>query len=89
MVATLEFDDKKVATATEVRDAIGDVQRDGKRAVLIRLKSDDVTKFLAIWSDLPLGALGQSRTARFIRCPRLVRLAVTRTLGASPDSLVR
>ena len=39
---------KKVATAAEVRDAIGDAQKDGKRAVLIRLKSDNVTKFVAI-----------------------------------------
>ena len=39
---------KKVATAAEVRDAIRDAQKDGKRAVLIRLKSDNVTKFVAI-----------------------------------------
>ena len=44
----LDVSGKKVATAAEVRDAIGDAQKDGKRAVLIRLKSDDVTKFVAI-----------------------------------------
>jgi len=44
----LDVGGKKVATAAEVRDAIGDVQKDGKRAVLIRLKSNNVTKFVAI-----------------------------------------
>ena len=44
----LDVSGKKVATAAEVRDAIGDAQKDGKRAVLIRLKSDNVTKFVAI-----------------------------------------
>ena len=44
----LEVGGKKVATATEVRDAIGDAQKDGKRAVLLRLKSDNVTKFVAL-----------------------------------------
>ena len=44
----LDVGGKKVATAAEVRDAIGDAQKDGKRAVLIRLKSDNVTKFVAI-----------------------------------------
>jgi hypothetical protein len=38
----IEVGGKKVATGAEVRDAI-DVQKDGKRAVLIRLKSDNVT----------------------------------------------
>jgi hypothetical protein len=46
--ATVAVRREKVATAAEVRDAIGDVQKDGKRAVLIRLKSDNVTKFVAI-----------------------------------------
>ena len=44
----LDVGGKKVATAAEVRDAIGDAQKDGKRAVLIRLKSDNVMKFVAI-----------------------------------------
>ena len=44
----LDVGGKMVATATEVRDAIGDAQKDGKRAVLIRLKSDNVMKFVAI-----------------------------------------
>ena len=44
----LDVGGKKVATAAEVRDAIGDAQKDGKRAVLLRLKSDNVTKFVAI-----------------------------------------
>jgi serine protease Do len=44
----LDVGGKKVATAEDVRDAIGDAQKNGKRAVLVRLKSDDVTKFVAI-----------------------------------------
>ena len=44
----LDVGGKKVATATEVRDAIGDAYKNGKRAVLMRLKSDNVTKFVAI-----------------------------------------
>jgi hypothetical protein len=31
-----------------VRKAIGDAQKNGKRAVLMRVKSDDTTKFVAI-----------------------------------------
>jgi serine protease Do len=44
----LDVGGKKVTSPAEVRDAIGDAQKDGKRAVLIRLKSDNVTKFVAI-----------------------------------------
>jgi serine protease Do len=44
----LEVGGKKVATAAEVRDGIGDAYKSGKRAVLIRLKSNDTTKFVAI-----------------------------------------
>ena len=44
----LDVGGNKVATAQDVRDAIGDAQKNGKRAVLVRLKSDDVTKFVAI-----------------------------------------
>ena len=39
---------KKVTTPVDVRTAIGDAHKNGKRAVLMRLKSDDVTKFVAI-----------------------------------------
>ena len=38
----------KVATPADVRNAIGDAHKNGKRTVLMRLKSDDGTKFLAI-----------------------------------------
>jgi serine protease Do len=44
----LDVGGKKVATPAEVRDAIGDAHKNGKRTVLMRLKSDDVTKFVAI-----------------------------------------
>src|SRR6266852_3805338 len=43
----LDVGGKKVATPVEVRNAIGDAQKNGKRTVLMRLKSDDVTKFVA------------------------------------------
>jgi serine protease Do len=39
---------KKVTTPIDVRTAIGDAHKNGKRAVLMRLKSDDGTKFVAI-----------------------------------------
>jgi serine protease Do len=44
----LDVGGKKVATAADVRDAIGDAQRNGKRTVLIRLRSNDATRFVAI-----------------------------------------
>ena len=44
----LEVGGKKVATPVDVRNAIGDAQKDGKRTVLMRMKSDDATKFVAI-----------------------------------------
>jgi hypothetical protein len=37
-----------VATAVDVRNAISDAQKKGKRTVLIRLRSNDATKFVAI-----------------------------------------
>ena len=47
----LEVGGAKVATATDVRKAVGDAKKNGKHAVLMRVKSDDMTKFIAI----PLG----------------------------------
>jgi serine protease Do len=44
----LDVGGKKITTPADVRDAIGDAQKNGKRTVLMRLKSDDVTKFVAI-----------------------------------------
>jgi serine protease Do len=44
----LEVGGSKVATAADVRKAIGEAQKNGKHAVLMRLKSDDATKFVAI-----------------------------------------
>ena len=47
----LEVGGSKVASAADVRKAMGEAQKNGKRAVLMRVKSDDMTKFIAI----PLG----------------------------------
>ena len=44
----LDVGGKKVVGPVDVRNAIKDAQMNGKRAVLIRLKSDEVTKFVAI-----------------------------------------
>ena len=44
----LDVGGKKVVTPVDVRNAIRDAQTNGKRAVLMRLKSDDVMKFVAI-----------------------------------------
>ena len=44
----LEVGASKVATAADVRKAIGDAQKSGKHAVIMRVKSDDKTKFVAI-----------------------------------------
>jgi serine protease Do len=38
----------KVATAADVRRAIGDAQKSGKHAVIMRVKFDDKTRFVAI-----------------------------------------
>jgi len=44
----LEVGGTKVATPADVRSAITDAQKNGKRAVLMRLKSDEVTRFVAV-----------------------------------------
>jgi len=44
----LDVGGKKVVGPVDVRNAINDAQMNGKRAVLIRLKSNEVTKFVAI-----------------------------------------
>ncbi len=44
----LDVGGKTVATSADVRNAISDAYNNGKRTVLMRLKSDDVTKFVAI-----------------------------------------
>jgi serine protease Do len=38
----------KVTSPADVRNAINDAYKNGKRTVLMRLKSDDATKFVAI-----------------------------------------
>ncbi|MGE4257712.1 MAG: PDZ domain-containing protein [Xanthobacteraceae bacterium] len=44
----LDVGGKKVATPVDVRNAIRDAHKDGKRVVLMRLKSDETTKFVAV-----------------------------------------
>jgi serine protease Do len=47
----LEVGGKKVANPSDVRSALRDAQKEGKRTVLMRVKSGDGTKFVAV----PLG----------------------------------
>jgi serine protease Do len=47
----LEVGGKKVANPSDVRSALKDARKDGKRTVLMRLKSGDGTRFVAV----PLG----------------------------------
>jgi serine protease Do len=44
----LDVGGKKVTTPADVHNAISDAHKNGKRTVLMRLKSDDATKFVAI-----------------------------------------
>jgi serine protease Do len=44
----LEAAGKKVASPADIRNVLGDAQKDGKRTVLMRIKSGDGTKFLAL-----------------------------------------
>ena len=44
----LDVGGKKVGNPGDVRDAIADAQKDGKRSVLLRVKSGDGTKFVAL-----------------------------------------
>ena len=44
----LDVGGKKVATPVDVRNAISGAKKDGKRTVLMRLKSDDAMRFVAI-----------------------------------------
>jgi len=44
----LDVGGKKVSAPVDVRNAISDAQKDGKRTVLMRLKSDNAMKFVAI-----------------------------------------
>src|SRR5262249_40391304 len=44
----LDVGGKKVAAPGDVRSAISEAQKNGKRTMLMRVKSDDVTKFVAI-----------------------------------------
>jgi serine protease Do len=44
----LEVAGKKVGNPADIRTAIGDAQKEGKRTVLMRVKSGDATKFVAM-----------------------------------------
>jgi serine protease Do len=44
----LEVGGKKVSNPADVRSALGEAQKDGKRSVLMRLKSGDATRFVAL-----------------------------------------
>ena len=44
----LEVAGKKVASPADVRDALSEVHKDGKRSVLMRVKSGEGTKFVAL-----------------------------------------
>jgi serine protease Do len=44
----LEVAGKKVATPADVRNAVSDAHKNGKRTVLMRLKTDETTKFIAV-----------------------------------------
>jgi serine protease Do len=44
----LDVAGKKVASASDVRNAMVEAKKDGKRSVLMRLKSQDATRFVAI-----------------------------------------
>jgi serine protease Do len=44
----LDVGGKKVVTPVDVRNAVRNAHKDGKRVVLMRLKSDDTTKFVAV-----------------------------------------
>ena len=44
----LEVGGRKVASPTDIRTVIGTAQKDGKRTVLIRVKSGESTKFVAL-----------------------------------------
>jgi serine protease Do len=44
----LEVGGSKVATAEDVRKAMGEAQKNGKHAVIMRVQSDNTTKFVAI-----------------------------------------
>jgi serine protease Do len=44
----LEVGGSKVASVADVRKAMGEAQKNGKHTILMRVKSDDTTKFVAI-----------------------------------------
>jgi serine protease Do len=44
----LEVAGTEVGSAADVRKAVSEAQKSGKHAVLLRVKSEDMTKFVAI-----------------------------------------
>jgi serine protease Do len=47
----LEVSGKSVATPAEIRTALGDARRQGKQQALLRLRSGDATRFVAVPID--------------------------------------
>jgi hypothetical protein len=47
-IGAVDLKGSLVVTPVDVRNAIRDAQMNDKRAVLMRLKSDEVTRFVAI-----------------------------------------
>src|SRR5262245_49660826 len=47
----LEVSGKSVATPAEIRSALGDARRDGKQQALLRLRSGEATRFVAVPID--------------------------------------
>ena len=44
----LDVAGKKVITPVDVRNAVREAHKDGKRVVLMRMKSDETTRFVAV-----------------------------------------
>jgi serine protease Do len=44
----LDIAGNKVAAPVDVNKAISDAQKNGKRTILVRMKSDTVTRFVAL-----------------------------------------
>jgi serine protease Do len=44
----LEVDGKKVGSPSDIRNLVGEAQKEGKRTVLMRVKSGEATKFVAV-----------------------------------------
>ena len=80
----LEVGGKKVANPADVRTALTEAQKDGKRTILMRVKSGEETRFVAVRLGQSLTRMG--RTAG-IRRPRRRFEPGGRALGARPQPI--